>query len=89
MEFEDHTVIGTSPESLVKVTVDTVLANPIAGTRRRGRDHAEDIALENELRNDPKELSEHDMLVEVSKNEMNRSAFQKHSSVELFGNRSL
>ena len=71
MEFEDHTVIGTSPESLVKVTGDTVMVNPIAGTRRRGKDHAEDIALEAELRKDPKELAEHDMLVELSKKEMN------------------
>ena len=71
MEFEDHTVIGTSPESLVKVTGDTVMVNPIAGTRRRGKDHAEDLALEEELRKDPKELAEHDMLVELSKNEMN------------------
>lgn len=70
MEFDDHTVIGTSPESLVKVADGKVLTNPIAGTRRRGRDEAEDIAFEKELRNDPKELSEHDMLVEVSKKEM-------------------
>ncbi|ARD48210.1 anthranilate synthase [Sporosarcina sp. P33] len=70
MEFEDHTVIGTSPESLVSVTGNKVLTNPIAGTRRRGRDEAEDQALETELRNDPKELSEHDMLVEVSKKEL-------------------
>ncbi|WP_246231607.1 chorismate-binding protein [Sporosarcina jiandibaonis] len=71
MEFEDHTVIGTSPESLVKVTGDTVMVNPIAGTRRRGKDQAEDLALEEELRKDPKELAEHDMLVELSKKEMN------------------
>lgn len=70
MEFDDHTVIGTSPESLVKVADGKVLTNPIAGTRRRGREEAEDLALEKELRNDPKELSEHDMLVEVSKKEL-------------------
>ncbi|MCG3087611.1 anthranilate synthase component I family protein [Sporosarcina cyprini] len=70
MEFEDHTVIGTSPESLVRVSGDTVMTNPIAGTRRRGKNQAEDIALEEELRNDPKELSEHQMLVELSKREM-------------------
>lgn len=70
MEFDDHTVIGTSPESLVRVSDDKVLTNPIAGTRRRGRDRAEDQALETELRKDPKELAEHDMLVEVSKKEM-------------------
>ena len=70
MEFPDHIVIGASPESLIKVTDGKVMTNPIAGTRRRGRDANEDQALENELRNDPKELSEHDMLVEVSKEEM-------------------
>jgi anthranilate synthase component 1 len=70
MEFGDHTVIGASPESLVKVTNGTVITNPIAGTRRRGRDEEEDLALEEELRSDPKELSEHDMLVDASKKEM-------------------
>lgn len=70
MEFEDHTVIGTSPESLVKVTDGKVVTNPIAGTRKRGEDAEEDVALEQELRKDPKELAEHDMLVEVSKKEL-------------------
>ncbi|MCM3710626.1 anthranilate synthase component I family protein [Sporosarcina luteola] len=70
MEFSNQTVIGASPESLVRVTDGTVITNPIAGTRRRGRSEEEDKALEEELRNDPKELSEHDMLVEVSKKEM-------------------
>lgn len=70
MEFENHTVIGASPESLVKVTGDKVMVNPIAGTRRRGKDQQEDLALEVELREDAKELAEHDMLVELSKEEM-------------------
>lgn len=70
MEFDDHTVIGTSPESLVRVTNHKVLTNPIAGTRRRGKDEGEDDALEQELRSDPKELAEHDMLVDLSKKEM-------------------
>ncbi|MBE1553316.1 anthranilate synthase component I family protein [Sporosarcina limicola] len=70
MEFDDHTVIGTSPESLVSVSDGKVMTNPIAGTRRRGKDDVEDAALEKELRADPKELSEHDMLVELSKREM-------------------
>ncbi|QTD40015.1 anthranilate synthase component I family protein [Sporosarcina sp. Te-1] len=70
MEFEDHTVIGTSPESLVRVSDGTVVTNPIAGTRRRGKDHEEDNSLEAELRKDPKELSEHNMLVDLSKREM-------------------
>lgn len=70
MEFENHTVIGTSPESLVKVTGDKVLVNPIAGTRRRGKDEKEDAFLEQELRQDKKELREHEMLVALSKEEM-------------------
>lgn len=71
MEFEDHTVIGTSPESLISVKGQRVVTNPIAGTRRRGVDEAEDKALERELRADAKELAEHNMLVELSKREMN------------------
>ncbi|WP_339252828.1 chorismate-binding protein [Sporosarcina sp. FSL W8-0480] len=70
MEFDDHKIIGASPESLVRVTDRTVIANPIAGTRRRGRTTEEDNALETELRNDPKELSEHDMLVALSREEL-------------------
>lgn len=70
MEFNDHVVVGASPESLVKVTNGKVVTNPIAGTRRRGRTAEEDVALETELRRDPKELAEHDMLVAVSQKEM-------------------
>lgn len=66
MEFDGHTVLGASPESLVRVTNGVAIANPIAGTRRRGRDKAEDAKLETELRNDPKELMEHEMLVKLS-----------------------
>ena len=71
MEFDDHVVVGTSPESLVRVSDGTVMTNPIAGTRRRGKDAAEDVALEQELLSDPKELAEHDMLVELGRNDMN------------------
>ena len=45
MEFDDHIVVGTSPESLVRVSDGKVMTNPIAGTRRRGKDEAEDAAL--------------------------------------------
>jgi anthranilate synthase component I len=70
MEFDDHVVVGTSPESLVRVSNGKVMTNPIAGTRRRGVDKAEDIALEKELLADPKELAEHDMLVELGRKDM-------------------
>ncbi|WP_368664427.1 anthranilate synthase component I family protein [Sporosarcina sp. HYO08] len=72
MEFDDHTVVGTSPESLVRVTNGKVMTNPIAGTRRRGATMAEDQALEKELLADPKELSEHEMLVELGRNDMEK-----------------
>ena len=70
MEFDDHVVVGTSPESLVRVSDGKVMTNPIAGTRRRGEDAVEDAALEKELRADPKELAEHDMLVELGRKDM-------------------
>jgi anthranilate synthase component 1 len=46
MEFDDHVIVGTSPESLVQVIDRKVVTNPIAGTRRRGRTAEEDISLE-------------------------------------------
>lgn len=72
MEFDDHIVLGTSPESIVSVLNGKVMTNPIAGTRRRGVDKAEDLALEKELLADPKELSEHDMLVELGRNDLQK-----------------
>ncbi|WP_186671989.1 anthranilate synthase component I family protein [Sporosarcina sp. BP05] len=72
MEFDDHVVLGTSPESIVSVSNGKVMTNPIAGTRRRGVDKAEDLALEKELLADPKELAEHDMLVELGRNDLQK-----------------
>jgi len=72
MEFDDHVVLGTSPESIVSVANGKVKTNPIAGTRRRGVDKAEDLALEKELLADPKELAEHDMLVELGRNDLQK-----------------
>ncbi|WP_432353486.1 anthranilate synthase component I family protein [Sporosarcina sp. A2] len=81
MEFDDALVIGSSPESLVQVHDNRVQTNPIAGTRKRGSDKNEDDALEQSLRTDPKELSEHDMLVELSRGEMKQ--FCNPESVEV------
>lgn len=72
MEFDDHVVVGTSPESLVRVSNGKVQTNPIAGTRRRGQDKAEDVALEKELLADPKEVSEHDMLVKLGRHDLEK-----------------
>lgn len=67
---------GSSPETLVKLTDGTVRTYPLAGTRPRGATTAEDDALEAELLADPKELAEHNMLVDLGRNDLGRvSAF--------------
>ncbi len=68
------TVVGSSPEILVKVVDRTVTVRPIAGTRRRGLDAAEDQELERDLLADEKELAEHRMLVDLGRNDVGRVA---------------
>jgi anthranilate synthase component 1 len=73
LEFEkDFTIIGTSPEDLLKVKNRRAQVLPIAGTRRRGKTIEEDIELEKNLLNDPKELAEHTMLVDLGRNDLGR-----------------
>lgn len=73
MEFEnDFRVIGTSPEDLLKVKNRKAEILPIAGTRRRGKTDEEDLRLEKELMNDPKEIAEHVMLVDLARNDLGR-----------------
>lgn len=67
-------IVGSSPEILVRLEDDTVTVRPIAGTRRRGVDEASDLALEQELLNDPKELAEHLMLIDLGRNDVGRIA---------------
>jgi len=70
----DRHVVGTSPEKLVQVEHGRVETRPLAGTRRRGADPAEDARLENELLNDLKERAEHVMLVDLGRNDVGRVA---------------
>ena len=71
--FGDFSIIGSSPEILVKVdNGNEVTIRPIAGTRPRGRDEKEDKFLEKELLNDEKELSEHLMLLDLGRNDIGR-----------------
>ncbi len=73
MEYgSDFTVIGTSPEDLLKVKDRKAVMLPIAGTRKRGSTIEEDTALEKELLTDPKELAEHVMLVDLARNDLGR-----------------
>ncbi len=67
-------VVGTSPEKLVQVEGTRVETRPLAGTRRRGADSAEDARLEKELLADLKERSEHVMLVDLGRNDVGRVA---------------
>ncbi|HLM64446.1 MAG TPA: chorismate-binding protein [Acidimicrobiales bacterium] len=66
------TLVGASPEPLVRVVDGRVISRPIAGTRRRGETDAEDARLAGELREHPKELAEHVMLVDLARNDVGR-----------------
>lgn len=72
IDFTDYFILGASPESLVQTNGRNVVTNPIAGTRRRGKTEAEDKVLENDLLQDKKELTEHEMLVELSKRDLEK-----------------
>ena len=65
-------LIGSSPEVLVRLEGREAELRPLAGTRRRGRDQAEDRALAEELLADPKERAEHVMLVDLARNDLGR-----------------
>ncbi|WP_107841710.1 anthranilate synthase component I [Metasolibacillus meyeri] len=72
MNFDEAIVLGTSPESLVKVQADVVTTNPIAGTKPRGVTAEEDEQLAQDLLSDEKELAEHRMLVDLGRNDIGR-----------------
>ena len=72
LDMGDFQIVGASPELLVQVVDGNVAVHPIAGTRRRGRDEAEDLELEEELRTDEKERAEHIMLLDLGRNDVGR-----------------
>jgi anthranilate synthase component 1 len=73
LRFENKlSIVGSSPEALVKVTDGEVMVHPIAGTRKRSTDAKEDIQLGEELLSDPKERAEHLMLVDLGRNDLGR-----------------
>jgi len=82
MEFDENlSIIGTSPEDLLKVNKNKATILPIAGTRRRGKTDEEDVHLENELLDDKKEIAEHTMLVDLARNDLGRVC--KYDTVEV------
>lgn len=74
IDFLDYQLFAASPEVHVKVRGETATMRPIAGTRRRGVDPAEDLELERELLADEKERAEHLMLVDLARNDLGRVA---------------
>ncbi|MDM7203023.1 MAG: anthranilate synthase component I [Thermodesulfobacteriaceae bacterium] len=72
LKLEDEVLIGASPEILIRVEDKKVETRPIAGTRKRGKTEEEDLALEEELLKDEKELAEHIMLVDLGRNDLGR-----------------
>lgn len=74
IEAEDISLAGSSPEVLVRLDSQNVILRPIAGTRPRGKNEEEDGRLEADLLSDPKELSEHLMLVDLGRNDLGRIA---------------
>src|SRR5262245_56628456 len=73
-DFGDFHVVGASPEILVRKEGSTVTLRPIAGTRPRGATREADLALAQELLDDPKEIAEHVMLVDLGRNDVGRVA---------------
>jgi anthranilate synthase component 1 len=72
LRMDGKYIIGASPELMVRVVDGTAEVRPIAGTRRRGKTEAEDLALEKELLSDVKERAEHVMLVDLGRNDLGR-----------------
>ncbi|MDO5540945.1 MAG: anthranilate synthase component I [Eubacteriales bacterium] len=87
---DDVEIAGASPETLVKLEDGKLYTFPLAGTRPRGKTDEEDIALEEELLRDEKELAEHNMLVDLGRNDIGRISrlgtvkVEKYCSIERF-----
>ncbi len=74
LDLDGYALVGSSPEILVRLRDGKVTIRPIAGTRPRGKDRAGDEALAKELLEDPKELAEHLMLLDLGRNDVGRVA---------------
>lgn len=81
MKMNDRTIIGASPEMLLRVTGDVVETFPIAGTRKITDDETQNEQLKHEMLNDEKELAEHTMLVDLGRNDIGRVC--KYGSVHV------
>ena len=84
IDFGDFKLLGSSPESLVRVFQGKVTTNPIAGTKRRGKDEKEDLKNKEELLSDEKERAEHVMLVDLGRNDIGKVSEFGSVKVERF-----
>ncbi|MBN2653387.1 MAG: chorismate-binding protein [Spirochaetales bacterium] len=84
IDFGEFQLFGSSPEVHLKVEDGKALMRPIAGTRRRGKERSEDLALEKELLADAKEASEHLMLVDLARNDLGRVCVSGSVEVQNF-----
>jgi len=82
LNLGDSHIVGVSPEMLIQQRRGRAVSRPMAGTRRRGADAAEDRRLEAELMADPKEIAEHMMLVDLARNDLGRVAVPGSVKVE-------
>ncbi|MEL0082739.1 MAG: anthranilate synthase component I [Gammaproteobacteria bacterium] len=74
LQLDDFAVVGASPEVLTRLEDGVITVRPIAGTRPRGKDAEQDQAFERELMEDPKELAEHLMLIDLGRNDVGQVA---------------
>jgi anthranilate synthase component 1 len=74
LRHPEITIVGSSPEPMVQLVDGRVISRPIAGTRRRGRSDEDDRRMAGELRENPKEVAEHVMLVDLARNDVGRIA---------------
>lgn len=81
MDLNDFQIVSSSPEILARLDHGEVTVRPLAGTRRRGRDEDDDLAMEADLLGDPKEIAEHLMLIDLGRNDIGRVC--KIGSVEV------
>ena len=75
LELDICSVVGASPEILVRLEDGQITLRPIAGTRKRGNNPEEDAENMEELLNDPKEIAEHLMLIDLGRNDVGREQF--------------
>ena len=74
LNLDEFYIVCSSPEILARLEDDKVTVRPIAGTRRRGKDDEDDVAMEKDMVNDPKEIAEHLMLIDLGRNDVGRIA---------------